>query len=316
MRPADRADIDGIRSLVASSGLPTEGLADDLADAFVIRDAGRVVGCAVVERYGDFGLLRSVAVEEAGRCKGDGRALVAAALDRAQQTGLREVLLLTETAPSFFSRLGFLPVARSAVPIDVQTSLEFSSVCPVSALAMARRVTDQPTANGMAVRAAHDTDAVALARIYNEGIDDRLATFETSLRTPDDIRPWFDGRHPTTVVVDPSVQGDGEVLAFASTSAYRSRECYAGVAEFSVYVDRRHRRAGLGRIAMEHLITESARAGFWKLLSRVFVENTASRRLSEVLGFREVGVYEDHAQLDGAWRDVVIVERLLHDRSA
>ena len=52
-------------------------------------------------------------------------------------------------------------------------------------------------------------------------------------------------------------------------------------------------------------------AGFWKLLSRVFVENQASRRLIQSLGFREVGVYEKHAKLDGVWRDVVIVERLL-----
>jgi len=83
------------------------------------------------------------------------------------------------------------------------------------------------------------------------------------------------------------------------------------VAEFSVYVGREGRGRGAGRIAMEALIDAARTAGFWKLLSRVFVENEASRGLLAKVGFREVGVYEKHAQLDGEWRDVVIVERLI-----
>jgi L-amino acid N-acyltransferase YncA len=158
----------------------------------------------------------------------------------------------------------------------------------------------------MHTRAAHREDAEAIARIYNQGIEDRVATFETTLRSPEDIQKWFDNRHPIVVVED------GErVVAFASTSAYRSRECYAGVAEFSVYVGREARGHGTGGLAMEALIQEAERAGYWKLVSRVFVENTASRRLLQSLGFREVGVYEKHAQLDGVWRDVVIVEYLI-----
>jgi len=158
----------------------------------------------------------------------------------------------------------------------------------------------------MQARAATPEDASAIARIYNEGIEDRVATFETRRRSADDVRAWFDGVHPVVVVED-----GGDMLAFASTSSYRPRECYAGIAEFSVYVARGSRGRGAGRLAMEALITASERAGFWKLLSRVFVENTASRNLLRSLGFREVGIYEKHAQLDGVWRDVVIVERLL-----
>src|SRR3712207_486526 len=158
----------------------------------------------------------------------------------------------------------------------------------------------------MQARAATPEDASAIARIYNEGIEDRVATFETRRRSAVDVRAWFDGVHPVVVVED-----GGDMLAFASTSSYRPRECYAGIAEFSVYVARGSRGRGAGRLAMEALITASERAGFWKLLSRVFVENTASRNLLRSLGFREVGIYEKHAQLDGVWRDVVIVERLL-----
>ncbi len=158
----------------------------------------------------------------------------------------------------------------------------------------------------MTVRPATPDDAEAIARIYNQGIDDRVATFETRPRSADDVRSWFDGIHPIVVLED-----GGEIVAFASTSTYRPRECYAGVAEFSVYVERGMRSRGYGRAAMSALIEASEKAGFWKLLSRVFVENTASRYLLQSLGFREVGIYEKHAQLDGVWRDVVIVEKLL-----
>jgi phosphinothricin acetyltransferase len=165
-------------------------------------------------------------------------------------------------------------------------------------------------ANGLDVltaRVATPHDAADIARIYNEGIEDGIATFETRLRTPDDVRKWFGQRFPIVVVEN----GDGEVIAFASTSEYRPRECYAGVAEFSVYVARPARRLGAGRLAMERLIEEARTAGFWKLVSRVFVENEESRVLLKRVGFREVGVYERHGKLAGTWRDTVIVERLL-----
>jgi L-amino acid N-acyltransferase YncA len=155
-------------------------------------------------------------------------------------------------------------------------------------------------------RPATPADADAIARIYNEGIEDRVATFETRLRSIDDVRAWFDGVHPVVVVED-----DGQIVAFASTSTYRPRDCYAGIAEASVYVSRDYRRHGAGRVALGALIHAAKDAGFWKLLSRIFPENAASRRLVRQLGFREVGVYEKHGQLDGKWRDVVIVERLI-----
>jgi len=81
-----------------------------------------------------------------------------------------------------------------------------------------------------------------------------------------------------------------------------------------VYVARAERGRGAGRLAMQTLIDEARKAGFWKLVSRVFVENAASRALIRSVGFREVGVYERHAQLQGTWRDVVIVEGSLIDR--
>jgi phosphinothricin acetyltransferase len=161
----------------------------------------------------------------------------------------------------------------------------------------------------LTARPASPDDAAILAHIYNQGIEDRVGTFETRLRSADDIRGWFDGVHPIVVV---EATGEG-VVAFAASSTYRARECYAGIAEFSVYVAREWRGRGAGRLAMQALMDVCASAGMWKLLSRVFVENAASRGLLASLGFREVGIYEKHGQLDGHWRDTVIVERLISD---
>jgi L-amino acid N-acyltransferase YncA len=154
-------------------------------------------------------------------------------------------------------------------------------------------------------RLATRSDAAAITIIYNQGIEDRVGTFESDLRTEAMVASWFDGIHPIVVVEEGK-----DIIAYASTSSYRNRSCYAGIAEFSVYVRRDWRGKGVGRLALAHLMRESEAAGFWKLVSRIFVENEASRRLMRQLGFREVGIYEKHGQLDGVWRDVVIVEYL------
>lgn len=156
------------------------------------------------------------------------------------------------------------------------------------------------------VRKAMPADAAAIAAIYNEGIEDRSATFETGLRSAEEVAGWFDGN--TTLIV---LESGGGIGAFARAMPYRSRDCYAGVREFSIYVARSARGASLGRIALEALIEAEAAIGSWKLLSRVFPENTASLALLARLGFREVGLYRRHAKLDGVWRDVVIVEKLI-----
>jgi phosphinothricin acetyltransferase len=156
-------------------------------------------------------------------------------------------------------------------------------------------------------RPARPADAGAIARIYTAGIEDRLATFETRPRTKDDVRPWFAQGFPLVVVED-----EGAVVAWASAPPYsRERDVYGGVAEFSVYVARAARGRGAGRVAMEALLAEAEARGLWKLVGLIFPENEASLALSRALGFREVGVYRRHAKLDGRWRDVVVVERLL-----
>lgn len=158
----------------------------------------------------------------------------------------------------------------------------------------------------MSTRPAVAADAAAIARIYNEGIDDRLATFETEPRGPRDVLAWLETGYPLVVA-----EQDGEVAAWAIAHPYRSRAAYSGIGEFSIYVARERRGAGLGRSTLSALIVECEKRGYWKLLSRIFPENEASLGLCRSLGFREVGVYRRHGKLDGQWRDCVIVERLL-----
>ncbi len=164
-------------------------------------------------------------------------------------------------------------------------------------------------AQATASRRAQLSDAGAIARIYSEGIADRIATFETEPRTRADIEQVLsrlDRAHPAVVA-----GRDGKVVAFAWTSTYRPRACYDAVAEFSVYVAREARGTGCGREVLNALIEAAEESGLHKLVSRIFPENTASRALCRSVGFREVGTYVRHGKLDGVWRDCVIVERLL-----
>ena len=158
-------------------------------------------------------------------------------------------------------------------------------------------------------RLATSADVAAIPAIYNEGIADRVATFETEPRTEAQITQQLadkGDRFPTVVA-----ERDGQVVAYAGAGAYRSRPAYAGVAEHSVYVARAARGTGAGRVALDAMCQAYAERGFWKIVSRIFPENTASLRLHERCGFRVVGVYRRHGKLDGEWRDCVIVERLL-----
>jgi phosphinothricin acetyltransferase len=162
-------------------------------------------------------------------------------------------------------------------------------------------------ATELSTRAATLADAAAIAAIYNEGIADRIATFETEPRSAGQIAEWFTGRR--LVIVAESEEGP--VVAFAASFRYSARACYAGIGEFSVYVRRDYRGRGAGRAVLAAVIEAAAAAGLHKLTSRVFPENIASRALLNGLGFAEIGIHHRHGKLDGVWRDCVIVERLL-----
>jgi L-amino acid N-acyltransferase YncA len=172
-----------------------------------------------------------------------------------------------------------------------------------------KRALERLKAHGVQVRVATVDDAAATAEIYNQGIEDRVATYETEPRSPKDQQVWLQsiaGRYPAVVA-----EIDGQIVGWAGAGPYRLRECYRGIGEFSMYVRRDSRGRGVGNLLVGGLISEAERLGLWKLVSRIFPFNEASRALCRKHGFREVGIYEKHARLDGRWLDVVIVERLI-----
>ena len=159
----------------------------------------------------------------------------------------------------------------------------------------------------MQVRPAEPADTDAVAAIYNHGIAERQATFETRARRPQEVAAWLEEGRPFLVATD----DDGSVLGFARVSPYSMRRAYAGVGEHGVYVDPAARGRGVGQALMEALARAAEAAGYYKLTSRVFTTNAASLALHRACGFTEVGVQRRHGRLDGEWKDTVLVERLL-----
>ena len=162
----------------------------------------------------------------------------------------------------------------------------------------------------MQVRDARPEDAAAIARIYNQGIEDRVATLETQLRTPEERAAWMAARgprHPVLVAVDDA----GEVVGWGSLNQFNPRAAYDHVADFSVYVAREHRGRGVGRLLVQALEERARAIGFHKMVLAAFPYNEAGMRLYERSGFRTVGVYREQGMLDGKWVDVIVMEKIL-----
>lgn len=144
LRAAEPADEAGIRSLLASAGLPSSDIALARQDFVLALQGGVLVGCAGLEVYGDAGLLRSYAVVPERRNGGLGAALHARVLALAASRGVRTAYLLTTTAERFFARAGFERIERAEVPAAVAASPEFRTLCPATAVCMRRLLGDHP----------------------------------------------------------------------------------------------------------------------------------------------------------------------------
>ena len=134
--PMTESDRTAVHRLLRATGLPVDGFDSPHIVGVVARDAaGSLIGSAAIEVYGHDGLLRSVAVAESARGRGVGHQLTRAALQLARDRGLSALYLLTETAGDFFPKFGFVAVARSHIPAEVKSSVEFTTACPASAQA-------------------------------------------------------------------------------------------------------------------------------------------------------------------------------------
>lgn len=141
-RPARFEDYVAIRALLVTQGLPSEdvGASDEVGRFHLAEQDGQIVGCAGLEVYGTDALLRSVAVTPSMRGSGLGRALVGIAERYAAAIGVRRLFLLTTSAADYFSRIGYKSCDRSVAPPPIQTSSQFSGLCPASAVCMSKQL--------------------------------------------------------------------------------------------------------------------------------------------------------------------------------
>jgi L-amino acid N-acyltransferase YncA len=163
------------------------------------------------------------------------------------------------------------------------------------------------TENVFEIRSATVSDGDAICAIYNAAIRERGSTFETGPRVAGDFEARIgDERFPLLVIID------GEkVIGWTGLAPYTDRQCYAGIGEASVYVDAAARGRGIGTALAEALASTARSGGFHKMIGKLFTDNAASIHLVERCGFTSVGVHRRHGRLDGTWRDVLVVERLL-----
>jgi L-amino acid N-acyltransferase YncA len=161
------------------------------------------------------------------------------------------------------------------------------------------------------IRPATADDVEAICRIYNQGIEDRVATLETELRTPEERRQWLATRSPRHPVI--VAETDAQILGWGSLNVYNPREAYRFVADFSIYVERGARGKGVGRVMLTRLIELGREHGYHKLVLSAFPTNESGMALYTKLGFRTVGIYKEQGRLDGRWVDTIIMEKLLND---
>ena len=159
------------------------------------------------------------------------------------------------------------------------------------------------------VRVARVDDAKEIARIYNQGVQDRVATFENAYVSPEERYLWLSARPEKYPVFVAEVKHT--MMGWASLAPYSPRACYGGIAELSIYIDRSLRGHGVGLELMKAMQAEAQAKGYHKLVGRVMEANEPARKLCEVTGWREVGVHKKHAKLANDWHDLVLVEYLI-----
>jgi L-amino acid N-acyltransferase YncA len=159
------------------------------------------------------------------------------------------------------------------------------------------------------IRPATAADAGAICEIHNQGILDRVATLDTTLRTPDTTREWLAARGPRHPVL--TAELDGTIVGWGSLNPFNPRRAYDHVADFSLYVERGRRGQGIGGRVLAALIERARAIGYHKMVLAALASNAAGVALYTGAGFGHVGIYREQGQLDGRWVDVVIMERLL-----
>ena len=181
-------------------------------------------------------------------------------------------------------------------------------------MALLNEFQSQAARSGLLIRAAQDHDSSEIARIYHQATQDNLATFESFLVRPEDREQWMREHsedYPLLVA-----ERNGKILGWASLQPYHARPRIEGIVELQIYVDRDYRRYGVGRELMRTIQARALVSGHFKIIGRFLAHNEASRVLCRLGGWREVGIHQKHARLEGRWYDVAIVEFLISENLA
>ena len=162
----------------------------------------------------------------------------------------------------------------------------------------------------MLIRTATADDSAEIARIYNQGIEDRVATLETTFRDAEERASWLAAKGPRYPVI--VAEGDdGALLGWGSLNQFNPRPAYDHVVEFSIYVAREARGQGIGKVLLTELEAFARAHGFHKMVLAAFPFNGVGMKLYDRQGFRTVGIYKEQGMLDGRWVDTIIMEKLL-----
>jgi L-amino acid N-acyltransferase YncA/DNA-binding transcriptional ArsR family regulator len=225
---------------------------------------------------------------------------------------LTEILGISQSTCSHHVRkladVGFVHLQKEGTATLVTINAACCAGLPHAADAVMGLLAPRPCCPGdiptdVSVRALGDQDWAAVRRIYGQGIDTGLATFETAVPSRASLdAKWLPGHRWVAEL-------DGDVVGWAAATAVSAREVYAGVAETSVYVAAGHQGRGIGKALIRQQVMAADEGGLWTLQASIFPENRASVGLHHAAGYRTIGIRERIAQRDGAWRDTVLMER-------
>jgi L-amino acid N-acyltransferase YncA len=163
--------------------------------------------------------------------------------------------------------------------------------------------------NGVSIRGAKQEDLIFIQRIYNQGIEDRIATLETEIKDLTYMIDWFEkhqGRYQVIIA-----EFNEQIVGWASLNSYNPRDAYKGVADLSLYIDRQYRGKGIGGKLIEAIEVIAKKNNFHKIILSTFQFNNLGQGLYRKKGYREVGVFKNQGISDGKFVDVMAMEKLL-----
>lgn len=159
------------------------------------------------------------------------------------------------------------------------------------------------------IREGKIDDLESIMKIYNQGIEDRIATLEYETKDLSYMKNWFDQHKDRYKII--IAEQEGQVLGWSSINQYSSRCAYAGVGDLSIYIARNHRGKGVGSLLLKEIEKVAIENGFYKIVLFTFPFNNLGQALYRKNGFREVGIFKNQGILDGRFVDVMAMEKMI-----